>query len=138
MLTIITGELMIEILVEFEKSSGLLNVLFSNSTKKSFELRRLYEPHDVVIESQEGLRAEYYLSFPCGADVETFTLKSQEKFECTVNLATDFVYPQSGKYRAWIDYDSSKETAKYAKADFYKTRLISNVVEFPIDLPAEA
>lgn len=137
-LTTTTGELMIEILISVDKSSGLLNVVFSNSGDRPIVLRQLYEPHDVIIENEQGLRAEYYLSFPYGADVETFSLKPREKFECAVNLATDFVYPQSGNYRAWIDYDSNKDTAKYAKADHSKLRLVSNVVEFPIELPANA
>lgn len=126
----------VEISLSVNSKLGLLRVTFSNHGETDITLRHVFEPDDVVIENESGERAEYYLSFPYGADVETFRLGSRKQKSFDINLANDFVYPSSGKYQAWVEYDTTRTTAKYAKSELEPVALTSNKVRFPIELPS--
>jgi hypothetical protein len=129
-----TGSIAISISVN--PSSGMLRTEFVNLGLQQAVLRHLFEPQDLVIENENGNRAEYYLSFPYGARLDTFVLEPGDSYVCEVNLATDFIYPDTGKYRAWVEYDTETPTAKYETAKLTAVRVVSNVVQFPIKLPS--
>ncbi len=115
---------------------GQLRVTFSNRGDSAAVLRHIFEPTDVIIENDQGKRAEYYLSFPYGSDVETFCLDASSEQSFEINLAGDFIYPSSGNYRAWIEYDTTRKTAKYSKSILEPVKASSNEVRFPIELPS--
>jgi hypothetical protein len=97
-------------------------------------LRDLFPPFDVVIENDDGDRAEFYLSMPYGAKVKKIVLEPGQSHRSEINLASDFIYPKEGTYTVWIDYDSSKSTAKYDDEMVDALRGKSNSIRFPITL----
>lgn len=118
--------------IEVDNTKGLLVVEFVNNGLEPITLRDIYPPTEVIIENEFSERAEFYLSLPYGATVKTFTLEPGEKRRCEIDLASEFIYPRSGRYTAWIDYDSTIQTAKYAAPSSDAVRCQSNRVSFPI------
>jgi len=120
--------------IELDSSSGHLGVTFFNPGSKTVKVRDLYPQLDVVVENDEGDRAEFYLSMPYGAKVKTIVLAPGASHRTSVNLASDFVYSKEGSYTVWIDYDSSKKTAKFDVDTVDSLQSKSNAIRFPIVL----
>ncbi|EAQ77971.1 hypothetical protein [Blastopirellula marina] len=124
----------LQIELEVNATLGRLRVTFKNNNSVDLLLRYIYEPSELVVESDSGQRAEYYLSFPYGAEVDTFKLICGQQHSYEIDIAADFIYPSSGNYRAWIQYNTTQPTAKYSTAMLSSVVAVSNEVRFPVEL----
>lgn len=116
---------------------GRLRARFDNPGEEEVVLRYPYVPTEVIIEHESGQRAEFYLSLPYGAKVNSFKLGAGQETFIEFDLSSDFVYPCGGNYKAWIEYNSCVPTASYDSGEeLTRLKCRSNEVSFPIELPS--
>lgn len=132
-----TTEITLQIVLDYQ-SSGPVKGRFVNASKKRLVLRHLFFEQEIKCVNESGnISAFPILSSSFGEIIDKFILEegAEERFE--IDIHRDFFFPVAGRYRIWVEYDTSRQTSPFDTEYCDVLKATSNEVVVFVNRPSK-